>query len=120
MRRDSDLSDLRWHFLDPKATRTLAIEPKISGLDGSEPRAQPRASSTGACARMTRLAGTLHEVYAELCRVHTGSVVAFGTLASDRECLTSALTEARHRHEVLYLVRRAAEALDGAVRRIEG
>jgi hypothetical protein len=55
-------------------------------------------------------------VRTELVRAYTATVVALGRLRTDRDGLGKALTEARHQREVLYLVQRAAEALEIAVR----
>jgi hypothetical protein len=51
---------LWWHLLDLEAAWTLAVEPEVTGLDGSEPVLQQRTASATLCVRMTRLAVALH------------------------------------------------------------
>ena len=113
-------TDPRWHLLGPGAAWMIAVEPEVFGLGGSEPVVQQRMASVTPCVRLTRLAVALHHVYAELLRVHSATVVGLGQFRANPERMGSALTEARHQHEVLYLVRSAVEALEGAVRRLEG
>jgi hypothetical protein len=113
---DDGVSDERWYFLDSAATRSLAFDSEDSSLDDGQAIVSPRTASVAASARMTHLAATLHQVRAELLRAHTATVVALGRLPTDRERLGKALAEARHQREGLYLVQRAAEAVEISVR----
>ena len=120
MIRDGGVPDLRWHLLDPGATKTLALAPDVFGLGGGEPVTEQRAVDDTPCARMTRMHVALHHVYAELLRAHSETVAVLGQLRSDRERMGGALAEARDQHEALCRVRGAAESVAVMVRRLEG